>query len=76
MKNQNSKVWKKNGEIKTDNTEVQKFVRENCEQLYVTKNGQHWRNGKNSYKSITDHNWTSKKQNILTNPSQSWKLKL
>ena len=39
MKNQNSKVRNKNGEITTDNTEVQKVMKDNCEQLYVTKMG-------------------------------------
>ena len=39
MKNQNSKVRNKNGEITTDNTEVQKVMTDNCEQLYVTKMG-------------------------------------
>ena len=39
MKNQNSKGRNKNGEITTDNTEVQKVMRDHFEQLYVTKMG-------------------------------------
>ena len=39
MKNKNSKVRNKNGEITTDNTEAQKIMRDNCEQLYVNKMG-------------------------------------
>ena len=39
MKNQNNKGRNKNGEIITENTEVQKFMRDHCEQLYVTKMG-------------------------------------
>ena len=39
MKNQNNKGRNKNGEITTENTEVQKVMRDHCEQLYVTKRG-------------------------------------
>ena len=39
MKNQNNKVRNKNGKITTDNTEVQKVMRDHYEQLYVTKMG-------------------------------------
>ena len=42
--NQINKIRNGNGEITTDNTEIQRIIKDYYEQLYVNKNGQHGRN--------------------------------
>ena len=36
-KNQINKIRNKNGEITTDNTEIQRIIRDHCQQLYANK---------------------------------------
>ena len=40
-----NKIRNENGEITTDNTEIQRIIRDNYQQLYGKKNGQRGRNG-------------------------------
>ena len=44
-KNQINKIRNENGEITTDNTEIQRIIRDCYQQLYAQKNGQLGRNG-------------------------------
>ena len=45
-KNQINKIRNENGEITTDNTEIQRIITDYYQPLYAPKNGQLGRNGK------------------------------
>ena len=74
-KNQINKIRSENGEITTDNTEIQRIIREDHQQLYVNKMD----NREEMEKFLEKYNypnWTRKKEKILTDSSQEQKLKL
>ena len=70
-KNQINKIRNENGEIMT--TQKYKGSQETTVNNYMPIK---WAKGTNSQKNITFQNGTRKKQKILTDPSQAWKLKL
>ena len=73
--NQINKIRNENGEITTDNTEIQKIIRDYYQELYANKmdNVEEMDTFLEKYNFP---NWTRKKWKILTDPSQAWKLKL
>ena len=74
-KNQINKIRNENGEIATDNTEIQRIIRDYYQQLYANKMG----NMEEMDKFLEKYNFPKLNQEeieILTDPSQTRKLKL
>ena len=74
-KNQLNKIRNGNGEIAIDNTEIQRIIRDYCQELYANKMD----NVEEVDKLLEKYNFpkmTRKIHKILTDPSQAWKLKL
>ena len=74
-KNQINKIRNENGEITTDNTEIQRIIRDYYQQLYANKMD----NLEEMNKFLEKYKFPKLNQEeieILTDPSQAWKLKL
>ena len=74
-KKQINKIRNESGEITTDNTEIQRIIRDYYQQLYANKMD----NLEEMEKFLEKYNFPKlnrKKQKILTEPSQAQKLKL
>ena len=74
-KNQINKIRNENGEITTDNSEIQRIKRDYYQQLYASKMD----NLEEMDKFLEKYNFPKlnrKKQKILTDPSQARKSKL
>ena len=74
-KNQINKIRNENGEITTDNTEIQRIIRDYYQQLYANKTD----NVEEMDKFLEKLNFPKLNQEEienLTDPSQSWKTKL
>ena len=70
-----NKIRNENGEITTDNTEIQRIIRDYYQQLYANKMG----NVEEMDKFLEKYNFPKLNQEeieILTDPSQTRKLKL
>ena len=70
-KNQINKIRNENGEISTDNTEIQRIIRDYYQQLYANKMD----NLEEMEKFLEKYNFPKLKQKILTDLSQAWKSK-
>ena len=71
-KNQINKIRKENGEITTNNTEIQRIIRDYYQQLYANKMD----NLEEMDKFLEKYNFPKLNQEeteILTDPSQAWK---
>ena len=74
-KNQINNIINENGEITTDNSEIQRIIKDYYQQLYVNKMDKLEEMDKFLEKyNFPKLNWEEKK--ILTDPSQAQKLKL
>ena len=74
-KNQINKIRNENGEITTDNTEIQRIIRDYYQQLYVNKMD----NLEDMDKFLEKYNFPKLNQEEIENlnsPSQAQKLKL
>ena len=74
-KNQINKIRNENGETTTDNTEIQRIIRDYYQQLYANKMD----NLEKMDKFLEKYNFPKLNQEeteILTDPSQAWKSKL
>ena len=72
-KNQINKIRNENEEITTDNTDIQKIIRDQYQQLYANQMD----NLEEMDKFLEKYNFPKLNQEkILTDPSEAWKLKL
>ena len=74
-KNQMNKIRNENGKITTDNTDIQKIIRDYCQKLYANK----MNNLEEIDKFLEKYNLLKLNEEeieILTDPSQAPKLKL
>jgi len=76
-KNQINKIRNENGEITTDNTEIQRIIKDYSQQLYANKtdNLEEMDNFLEKY-NFPKWNQEEIKKKKLTDTSQAWKLKL
>ena len=69
------KIRLENGEITTDSTKIQRLIRDYYQQLYANKMD-NLEEMDELFEKYNLPKLNRKKQKILTDPSQAWKLKL